>query len=837
MAMLMPPKSGLRNLGRPDVRKGAGLNERSAAIVRAEINASEVARTIEEFDYDALPARLDDIRSKYDTALQLARPESALGAPSNGAGSVSAAQELHHHHDDDDDADATGRGIAHAALTPVSTQSGVLKKGREHAAVAAAAAAADNSGRSLASIASSFLRPTELDMAEGLAEEWEQRESTAPLEVILSRGRSRSRITFKRPCKKGPALGISRLSVFRCVPGSVIGSELPSYPLPNGERVHFYQEGAPIIDEVEVALHLPPARPLTLDQAAQRRLPQSKVGDYMLKPPPGVLPPFIRLPPPLCPAPKASVNHGRVLRIELTTTVASVFKETFEDIKPRKPWLINKSVFEPRRRESDAKAYLDTEAIEKAALAEDVSHVFSKPSFVTFFNGTCASGDRAAMNKRLRAAVEEWFQLITTCFSYYSGSTSGYGGEGIYSMGLNEWSDFTISSGVINDDAKAKGEQCNPQGGATLRRTDVDGVFIATNYEDKSSDAGGLQSQFMRHEFVEACIRVAVLVAREEDSRVPGADITDGNKGGTVDAGRALQVYLREYVERHVRKDIQHDPNDFRTSYLYFEEVDTCFGKYHAALKAMYNAYRLREQGAAAHRPKRLNPSGWDLLMKDTDLISTVSFAVLRLAMMQSRMLCANGIDRDRNTNLTFVDFLEALGRLAHFAGIPSMEELTAAGFGDTLEWHVAQQVVVSKERTKGNDAKLSKEGLESTLGPSGPRMSTAAAPAQQPRGSRSAVKAPAGKQGSREARALHGRGAADHLALTGGERPDVFDANSVMSSPGNLEARLEVLLDLMLRRIHYGVGQVAGDTSQPVPVGQLIKRFKKIDEDRGPVR
>jgi len=46
---------------------------------------------------------------------------------------------------------------------------------------------------------------------------------------------------------------------------------------------------------------------------------------------------------------------------------SAVMKETVEDVKPRKPWLINKSVFEPRRREADAKAYLDTSACEKAA--------------------------------------------------------------------------------------------------------------------------------------------------------------------------------------------------------------------------------------------------------------------------------------------------------------------------------------------------------------------------------------------------------------------------------------------------------------------------------------
>lgn len=35
VAMIMPPKAGLRNLGRPEFREGAGLNERSAAIGEA----------------------------------------------------------------------------------------------------------------------------------------------------------------------------------------------------------------------------------------------------------------------------------------------------------------------------------------------------------------------------------------------------------------------------------------------------------------------------------------------------------------------------------------------------------------------------------------------------------------------------------------------------------------------------------------------------------------------------------------------------------------------------------------------------------------------------------
>ena len=435
-------------------------------------------------------------------------------------------------------------------------------------------------------------------------------------------------------------------------------------------------------------------------------------------------------------------------------------------------------------------------------------------------------------------------------------------------MGLNEWSEFTIASGVINEDAKAKkGAQSNAQGKATIRRTDVDGVFVATNYEDKNSSSGGSAQQFMRHEFIEGCIRVACLVAREELSRHDdndgggGADNNkgDGNKAGFINAGDALRKYCREYVELCVREEVLMDSNDFRTEYLYYEEVDVVFTKHQSVLRAMYNAYRLREAGQAARRPKRLNPSGWDLLMKDTDLMSTVSFSTLRLAMMHSRMLCTKGEDKDKNTNLTFVDFLEALGRVAHFANFPTMEQVMTNGFSNTLEWHMAQQVIVSKERTKGNaDSKSAALQVTTSVGAAGAAASAAVPPdttnthATATTDSGKGVTRPAGgtlsataaeggatvsSSGDLKIRSLRGRGQADHLALKGSERPDVFDPTSVLSSPGTLEARLEVLIDLMLRRLHFGVGQVAGDTSQAVPIGQLIRRFEKIDLDRGPVR
>jgi len=511
--------------------------------------------------------------------------------------------------------------------------------------------------------------------------------------------------------------------------------------------------------------------------------------------------------------------------VELTTSVYAVLKETFEDVKPRKPWLINKSVFEPRRHESDAKAYLDTSACEKLAYMADVKMIFMKPTFITFCHGTCSPADRVSMIKKLKEAVEESYQLLTACFSFFSGSTSGMGGEGIYSMGLNEWSEFTLSTGCINENANGKGPQSNDQGLATLRRTDADGVFIAANFEDKSSSSGGLASQFLRHEFIEAAVRLACVVAREQAARASGEHDTTGRGAASmIDAGDAVRIFCRDYVEKNVRPDIQYDSNEFRTEVLYYEEVDLCFTKHIPILKAIYLAYRVREQGAANHRPKCMNPGGWDQLMKDCDLLSTMQFSVMRLGQMQARMLVVNGNDRDRNSNLTFVDFLEALGRLAHYGQIPTMEEVMGTGYGNTLEWHMAQQVVVAKERTKGQAKAVKSKAADEELD-----ETSAAAPKKQSGTGKASVALPGGG-----AKNLRGRGTSDHLALKGSERAD---DDAVLHSPGKLEARLDVLLDLILRRLHYGCGQVAGDTSQALPINAMIHRMRNLDKERGPTR
>jgi hypothetical protein len=130
--------------------------------------------------------------------------------------------------------------------------------------------------------------------------------------------------------------------------------------------------------------------------------------------------------------------------------------------------------------------------------------------------------------------------------------------------------------------------------------------------------------------------------------------------------------------------------------------------------------------------------------------------------------------------------------------------QLVPLRFGNTLEWHTAQQTQVSKERSKGNDAKSA--GLQATATASaglGLRVALKdahwSALCREPMTCdfvsssanrcwclwcRPSPSAPAKKRGKITEKAapktLRGRGGADHLALKGSERPDVFDPTSV---------------------------------------------------------
>jgi len=84
--------------------------------------------------------------------------------------------------------------------------------------------------------------------------------------MLKARGTMRSKLKYDKLHSKSAFNFNSRryTMAWKHVDGSKVHEDLPSYPLPNGLRGHFYDRGNETIDEVTAPAAAPPDRPLTL---------------------------------------------------------------------------------------------------------------------------------------------------------------------------------------------------------------------------------------------------------------------------------------------------------------------------------------------------------------------------------------------------------------------------------------------------------------------------------------------------------------------------------------------------------------------------------------------
>jgi hypothetical protein len=154
-----------------------------------------------------------------------------------------------------------------------------------------------------------------------------------------------------------------------------------------------------------------------------------------------------------------------------------------------------------------------------------------------------------------------------------------------------------------------------------------------------------------------------------------------------------------------------------------------------------------------------------------------------------------------RYTSLSFIDFLEALGRVADAKSMPTASDLDAAGYPSILEW------ALDKERLEG-----STNSSNTAAAAPGPAASPGAAADGVPPLALPVAAAP-----------------------MGGNLPEIFrprlSARFGAPKPRPLYAKLDLLLDLIFRRLHW-------DPAQPEVAFSyegLQRMIKKIDKDLGP--
>ncbi|GFH24772.1 uncharacterized protein HaLaN_22626, partial [Haematococcus lacustris] len=120
-----------------------------------------------------------------------------------------------------------------------------------------------------------------------------------------------------------------------------------------------------------------------------------------------------------------------------------------------------------------------------------------------------------------------------------------------------------------------------------------------------------------------------------------------------------LTGVMRSAAARHVS-------NDFRLNRLYTEEVDLLLKHHQVLLKALYSRYRLKPVGGGL-RSKQVRLEGWLQLCNDAHLVdSGFTLQDAALCFLWSRMYVLDEVkDYQRYSSVTFVDFLEALARVA----------------------------------------------------------------------------------------------------------------------------------------------------------------------------
>ncbi|GAX81636.1 hypothetical protein CEUSTIGMA_g9064.t1 [Chlamydomonas eustigma] len=635
------------------------------------------------------------------------------------------------------------------------------------------------------------------------------------LKVCLGPKRPRQVISFEKEGFLYDDPRQPKLAVFEHVQGARVSEGLfPVYQLPNGKQAFMYYNGGVLLDEVHVDMASPPPRPSTVPQALQQTMPLANVLDSICKAP-GTAPPFI----PYKPVPRLVPLPGKhVLRVkdpsilhlehaygdlkednlqllirvtEVRKTETSVRTEDVE-VLYRPPWLLPESVFRPRAKESDCKDFWDTDATQIKMFEKDWARACKKEKFTIMLSRENKASQEQPpktdkeMMQELHDVLLDYISQWYPVFVYYTSA----GSADPYHMSLNAYTAFIDEVQIPDPESQF------------CKRSDCDTMFIVCNFQPNKKSAEAQvnnENGMMRYEFLEFLCR---------------AGISKYGKGqATTDVPQAVRMLLSENIVPNLNPASGLSSNTFRNQRLYCEDVDNMLKKNLAMLKALYSRYRLKPYNGGL-RLKVVKLDGWMQLLNDCKLIDT-QFTIqdATLAFLWSRMQTIDEIkDYPKYISITFVDFMEALGRVAEMKSLPPLADLGPAGFDNIMDW------AVEKERLESVDSKDSKQ------------QGAPAGSTHSPDAGSTATTAAAG-----DVTTIEEDQAAEAQAKAHKTRLDIFQvresAGFAKEQTRGLDLKLESLLDLMFRRLYFDPEQPhEGYNSEG-----LLKLLKRIDKELGP--
>ncbi|GFH12473.1 uncharacterized protein HaLaN_08172, partial [Haematococcus lacustris] len=175
------------------------------------------------------------------------------------------------------------------------------------------------------------------------------------------------------------------------------------------------------------------------------------------------------------------------------------------EVKTQPDWLIANSVFSDRRKECEARDYLETDKVKVAQFQLDWQRVVAKTRFrrLVMRSDEGVKSDEQGLERELaeiRLEMSRFREQLRAIFLYYGSLSVKMNSEDMLTITASTWLQFCSEAHVLD----------NTQRGCTSQ--DLQNVFIATNYEeDKVSQESEANDDdaMMRFEFYEGLVRAA----------------------------------------------------------------------------------------------------------------------------------------------------------------------------------------------------------------------------------------------------------------------------------------------------------------------------------------
>lgn len=325
-----------------------------------------------------------------------------------------------------------------------------------------------------------------------------------------------------------------------------------------------------------------------------------------------------------------------------------------ESEEEQKHWRLEESIFASRKEEADSKAFYETPKVWRKALDVDWRRLLQEGRFARFVSrndeGVQQGQSLDEEIAEIKTAFAKRYADILRVFDFYCASSSIVT-KAAFSISENCYNRFLQECRIPDDSTACTVEECSR-------------IFVACNYEsDKTTQEAEINEDkaLMRHEFIECLVRIAVARFGHE----------------TKDVSDCLDRLFDEVIYTNIPDECKLDPDIFRRERLYSEDTESGYVPHAKVLKIIYNKYSMLNpaQGKA-----KFGLHEWTTLLAETRILGElITMREVRLSFWWSRMVVADEFkSRFKFMTHSWVEFLEAIGRIADLMSLPTDEDLAS---------------------------------------------------------------------------------------------------------------------------------------------------------------